>query len=62
MYDVVVNENNGEPDCWKTDLTTGSRRHAVTRARRIAGAWPWERRRVVRIIHGTEIVDFNQER
>ena len=57
MYDVVVERDGG----WGTDLTTGSRSRAVRRAREIAHAWPWDRRMVVRIIHGREVVDFNLE-
>lgn len=61
MYDVVVNKNDGQPDCWATDLSTGSRKYATERARRIAHAWPWERRMIVRVIGPSEIVDFNRE-
>lgn len=57
MYDVVVEQRGG----WATDLTTHSRRYAVERARRIAQAWPWERRKIVRIVHGLAVVDFNVE-
>jgi len=58
MYDVVIDDEHGG---WFTDLTTGSRRYAVRRARQIAQAWPWERRRIVRIVHGIRVVDFNLE-
>lgn len=61
MYDVVVNEHDGAPDGWKTDTSTGSRSRAVRRAREIAHAWPWQRRRIVRVVHGPAVIDFNVE-
>jgi NhaP-type Na+/H+ or K+/H+ antiporter len=57
MYDVVV-EREGH---WVTDMTTGSKRRAVQRARHIAHAWPWQRRMIVRIIGPRGVVDFNAE-
>jgi len=57
MYDVII-DTEGH---WTTDLTTGSKRHAVQRARAIAAAWPWERRRIVRILGPRGVVDFNTE-
>lgn len=58
LYDVVVKDLDGD---WFSDLVTGSRRRAVARARHIAHAWPWERRMIVRVVCGRDVVDFNQE-
>lgn len=59
MYDVVIDtDTEGH---WVNDMTTSSKRHAVQRAREIAHAWPWERRRIVRILGPRGVVDFNAE-
>lgn len=61
MYDVIIEADSEVGGSYRTDLSTGSRRYAVERARRIAGAYPWTRKRIVRIIGPGEIVDFNIE-